>query len=425
MLKNNNQRHRSKPARTNALGPARRAGCVFAFCLAFLFLLIPPLRQMDSALAASDVSASRLDELGIEAITDKPVKGISEYKLKSNGLDILLVERHETPVVMTTMVFHVGSRNEAVGYTGSTHFLEHMMFKGTERIDPLKKNGIDDLLKKVGGTNNATTWFDRTNYFEMVPAGHLDLCLRIEADRLRNLLLRESDRKAEMTVVRNELERGEDDPSQLLETNLFATAFREHPYHHPTIGWRSDVEGVPTSRLKAFYDEFYWPNNATLIVIGDFDTTKTLASIASLFGSIPKSPAPIPNVYTTEPPQEGERRFVVKRGNNLPRLTIGFHIPRALDKDTYALDVAQTILGDSNKPSSRLYKRLIDSGLASEVSCVGYSLRDPGLFVINAQANVGVDLSKLENAILDELRLLQTAPVKPAELAKAKKSITK
>ncbi|MEZ4533574.1 MAG: insulinase family protein [Cyanobacteriota/Melainabacteria group bacterium] len=137
---------------------------------------------------------------GLERITDKPVKGISEYRLKSNGMKVLLIENHAAPVVATTIVYHVGSRNEAVGYTGATHFLEHMMFKGTGRFDPKQKNGIDDLLKRVGGINNATTWFDRTNYFEVVPAKYLSLCLDIESDRLRNLLLRAEDREAEMTV---------------------------------------------------------------------------------------------------------------------------------------------------------------------------------------------------------------------------------
>ncbi len=315
------------------------------------------------------IDKSFLDGLGIESVTDDPTHGISEYRVKSNGMRVLLIERHETPVVMTTMVYHVGSRNEAVGYTGSTHFLEHMMFKGTPTFDPLKKTGIDDVLKKVGGINNATTWYDRTNYFEVVPAAHLELCLKIEADRVRNLLLRESDRQAEMTVVRNELERGEDSSSELLENNLFSTAFKEHPYHHPVIGWRSDVEGVPTSRLKKFYDDFYYADNATLMVIGDFASNDALKLVSHYFSSVPKSPEPYPSVYTKEPPQEGERRFTVRRGIDLPRVAVGFHVPECLNKDTYALDVAETILGDSDKRSSRLYKRLVESGMASEVGC--------------------------------------------------------
>lgn len=366
-----------------------------------------------------------LSELGIEKVTDDPIDGISEYKVTANGLKVLMVERHETPVVSTTMVYHVGSRNEAVGYTGSTHFLEHMMFKGTPTFDPLKKTGIDDVLKKVGGINNATTWYDRTNYFEVVPSAHLELCLKIEADRIRNLLLRESDRQAEMTVVRNELERGEDSSSELLENNLFSTAFKEHPYHHPVIGWRSDVEGVPTSRLKSFYDEFYYPDNATLMVIGDFDSKEALKLVSQYFKDIAKAPHAYPKVYTTEPPQEGERRFTVRRGVDLPRVALGFHVPECLSKETYALDVAETILGDSEKRSSRLYKRLVETGMASEVACYHYALKDPGLLVVTAQSNVGVDPAKLEVAILDELKKMETVGPTEDEMTKAKKSIIK
>ncbi|MDZ4832413.1 MAG: pitrilysin family protein [Candidatus Melainabacteria bacterium] len=372
-----------------------------------------------------NIDKSYLSELGIERITDEPIDGISEYKVISNGLKVLFVERHETPVVSTTMVYHVGSRNEAVGYTGSTHFLEHMMFKGTPTFDPLKKTGIDDVLKKVGGINNATTWYDRTNYFEVVPSAHLELCLKIEADRIRNLLLRESDRQAEMTVVRNELERGEDSSSELLESNLFSTAFKEHPYHHPVIGWRSDVEGVPTARLKTFYDEFYYPDNATLMVIGDFNSKEALKLVSQYFKGIEKSPHPYPAVYTTEPPQEGERRFTVRRGVDLPRVAVGFHVPECLNKDTYALDIAETILGDSEKRSSRLYKRLVETGMANEIACYAYALKDPGLFVVTAQSNIGVEPAKLEVAILDELNKLATLGPTEEEMTKAKKSIIK
>lgn len=364
----------------------------------------------------------------LEKVTAQPVKGISEYRLKTNGLRVLLVENHAAPVVATTVVYHVGSRNEAVGYTGATHFLEHMMFKGTSRFDPLKKNGIDDILKKVGGINNATTWFDRTNYYEMVPARHVSLCLDIESDRMRNLLLRQSDKDAEMSVVRNELEQGEDDPDELLETNLFATAFREHPYHHPTIGWRSDVEGVPISRLKKFYDDFYWPDNATLIVIGDIDRDKVLKMIEDKFSGIPRSKSPFPDVYTEEPAQEGERRFVVRRGTDVPRMVLGYHIPRCMDKDTYALDVLEHVLGDSSRKSSRLYKMFIGTGKASFVDASNYSLKDPGLFVLSAQSGSSgksLKLEKLESLLKSALKELKEKPVSKDELKKAKAAITK
>jgi zinc protease len=351
--------------------------------------------------------------------------GIEEYKLPGNDLTVLLCERHATPVVTVNMIYRVGSRNEAVGYTGSTHFLEHMMFKGTPEHDPLKKTGLDDVLKKVGGINNATTSYDRTNYYELVPKQAINLCLELEADRMRHLLLRESDRKAEMTVVRNELERGEDDPSQLLEMNTFATAFREHPYHHPVIGWRSDVEGVPTERLRQFYKDFYYPNNATLVVVGDFDKNQTLAQIESLFGNIARSPKPFPPVYTTEPAQEGQRRFTVSRGKELARVMMAFHTPRGLDRATYPLDVLQSVLGGDSRKSSRLYKRLIETGLAADCYAANYTLKDPGLFLVSATVNPGIDPKLVEEAIADELKKISDKPVTDEELRLAHASLSK
>ncbi len=390
-------------------------------------LMAVPLQLANPVMAAplaSPASKSVIKTSPAQFVSRDEGLGIEEYRLPSNGLSILLCERHATPVVTVNMVFRVGSRNEAVGYTGSTHFLEHMMFKGTDIHDPLKQTGLDDVLKKVGGINNATTSYDRTNYFELVPKQAINLCLELEADRMRHLLLRESDRKAEMTVVRNELERGEDDPSQLLEMNTFATAFREHPYHHPVIGWRSDVEGVPTERLRQFYNDFYYPNNATLVVIGDFDKAATLKEIENKFGTIAKSPKAFPAVYTTEPPQEGERRFTVSRGKELARVMVAYHTPKGIDRATYPLDILQSVLGGSRK-SSRLYKRLIETGLASDCYAANYTLKDPGLFIISATVQPGIDPKLVEAAIQEEITKLTEKPVTAEELRLARSSISK
>lgn len=369
--------------------------------------------------------AVKKKSLGANNAIERDLKhGIEAYKLP-NGLTVLLVERKTAPVTVVNMVYHVGSRNEAVGYTGSTHFLEHLMFKGTSKHDPLKGNGLDDVLKKVGGINNATTYFDRTNYFEVVPKDSLALALELEADRMRNLLLRKSDRDAEMTVVRNELERGEDEPSDLLTNMTFATAFKEHPYHHPVIGWRSDVEGVPLTRLRKFYQDFYWPDNATLMVIGDFEKGKTLELINQYFGKLSKNPTKYPPVYTKEPPQEGERRFVVSRGKELPRVMIAFHTPEAVSKDTAPLDILSFVLGDSSRKSTRLYKSLIESGLCSECSSSNISLLDPGLFIIQATVQPGQNPVKVEEVIKAELKRLTEKGITEAELNRAKQSIVK
>jgi len=360
-----------------------------------------------------------------EKLTKQPVNGLNVYRMKSNGLTVLIQEQNLAPVVSVMMVYGIGSRNEAVGYTGSTHFLEHLMFKGTKKYDPMQGTGIDDTLKPIGGINNATTSQDRTNYYEVAPSQHIGLLLDIEADRMRNLLLREDDRASEMTVVRNELERGEDDPDEILMNGVYATAFREHPYHHPTIGWRSDVENVPTERLRKFYHDFYWPENASLIVVGDINKDAVLADIAKKFGKISKAPRKLPTVYTKEPPQEGERRFSVVRGQDVPRLLLGFHTVKSQDKDTYPLEVLQSILGDKGKTSSRLYRALVDSGLAVDTYAFNNVMRDPGLFVVGATPAKQVALEKLEQAVRATVEDLAQKEPTDAEVKRAKLEITK
>lgn len=360
-----------------------------------------------------------LSGLGFEFVASQGA--VVEYRLKSNGLKVLFVENHSAPVVTAMIVYRVGSRNEAVGYTGSTHFLEHMMFKGTTDRHPSKGNGIDDLLKPVGALYNATTSYDRTNYYEVVAKEHLELVLAIEADRMRNLVLTRDDRNSEMTVVRNEFERGENDPSDVMYKELMAMSFREHPYHHPVIGWRSDVEGVPMERMQQFYDTFYFPNNATLIVAGDLEPEATLALVAKLFGAIAASPHEIPAVYTTEPKQEGERTFTIRRkGNDMPEIWMGFHVPQAAHGDTYALSVAAALLGSSGKRASRLYKALVDTGLAVKCFAQAGQNRDPGLFVVQATCAPGVEPKALEAAIHAELEGLVSRPAGERDLKRVK-----
>lgn len=367
-------------------------------------------------------SGATLEDLGIEKVAE--VKNVAEYRL-ANGLKVLLMENHTAPVATFLVLYKVGSRNEGVGYTGATHFLEHMLFKGTKKHNPDRGNGIDDLLTQIGAYWNATTWFDRTSYFEVVPCEFLDMCVKLEADRMRNLLLRQSDRDSEMSVVRNELERGENYPEEALEKELYAVAFREHPYHHPTIGWRSDVEGVALERLRAFYDTFYWPNNATVVLLGDFERESALRLIHKHYGSIKKSPEPIPDVYTVEPPQEGERRFEIVRAGDLPKVWLGFHICQADHEDTYPLAAARHILGSSYERSSRLYKALIDTGIGVEAFCRHDELRDPGLFIIGTTLNPNVPIDKAEKVILEEIRKLAQEPVGDDELNRAKSANVK
>ena len=349
-------------------------------------------------------------------------EGISEYKLDANDLKILLSPQRAAPVVALMVVYRVGSRNEAVGHTGATHLLEHMLFKGTPTYN--KKNGtqIAAVLQKHGAIFNADTWLDRTRYYEMLPSDQMELAMHLEADRMRNSLIADEDRQLEMTVVRNELERGENDPGRILEERIWAMAFREHPYHHPTIGWRSDVEGIPTWRLKEFYDTYYHPNNATLIVVGDFELEEALNLTARHFGSIPSSPHPIPPMYTVEPPQQGEVRFVLRRAGQLGLVEMAWHIPEATHPDSAALTVLDHVL--SAGVTSRLYQALIETQLAVDVGAQAYQFIDPGLFTVDLTLSPGVRHEEAERAILEVIDQLKREPLSDKELQKAKNIIT-
>lgn len=347
--------------------------------------------------------------------------GVSRFLMRSNGLEVLVREDRSAPVVAFLVLYRVGSRNEAVGYTGATHLLEHMMFKGTTDHHRDRGTQIAAVLERVGADFNATTWLDRTNYFETVPTGQLDLAVRIEADRMRNALIDDGDRQSEMTVVRNELERGENEPLSVLDTYAHATAFREHPYHHPTIGWRADVEGVSTDRLKAFYDTFYWPNNATAVVIGDVSTEEALATVASHFGSIPASPEPVPIVYTTEPDQQGERRFVVRRAGADGIVLLSFRTAEAAHADSAPLAVISALLGTGR--SSRLYRDLVDTQLASDAAASAERFHDPGVFQVYGFLLPEVSHATVERRMLETLDRLRTETVSDSELEKAKRIV--
>lgn len=367
-------------------------------------------------------------------------EGIKEYKL-ANNMKVLLVENHVAPVATFLVLYKVGSRNEAVGYTGSTHILEHMLFKGTPTFNKERDTQIAATLQRIGAAFNATTWYDRTNYYETVPSDQLELAIRLEADRMRNSYIADADRQSEMTVVRNELERGENEPTVVLDETVYATAFREHPYHHPTIGWRSDVENVPTARLKKFYDTFYHPNNATAILVGDFDHQAALGLITQYFGEHTAFTEEMTEVYTNEPPQQGERRFVIRRVGELALVQIAFHTPAALgqtivlsgaelarraaeppaDNDIYPLIVLSVAL--SSGLTSRLYQALVERQLAVSISTNVDQFRDPGLFNIYATVTPGVSPREVEEVILAELDQARQAGLTEAEVEKAKQQI--
>ncbi|MBC7917289.1 MAG: insulinase family protein [Rhodoferax sp.] len=347
----------------------------------------------------------------------KTVGAIDEYTLASNGLQVLLLPDNSSPTLTMMITYRVGSKNEVTGTTGATHLLEHLMFKGTTQRDRSKGNNVDQLLERTGALYNATTWLDRTNYYQNLGSEHLATAIDMEADRMRNLLLREEDRKPEMTVVRNEFERGENNPVQSLYKELYQAAFVAHPYHHSTIGHRSDIEKVSIEKLREFYDTFYWPNNATVTIVGSFDPAAALALVKKSFGVYPKSPKAIPQVYTEEPAQVGPRRVTVKRAGQLGVVAIAHKIPAATHADYAAVAVFSDILADGK--NSRLYKTITDKNLSTGVSTFpGYN-SDPSLHIVFAPLAPSAKHDDVEKIALAEIERIKKDGVTEAEVRAA------
>ncbi len=347
----------------------------------------------------------------------KTAGGIAEYTLDANGLQVLVLPDHSAPVATFMVTYRVGSRNEGLGVTGATHLLEHLMFKGSPAHNRAGGTSIDQLLERVGAVYNATTWLDRTNYFANLGKEHLEAYVAIEADRMRNLWLRESDRRPEMTVVRNEFEIGENNPIHALEKEIYAAAYIGHPYHHPTIGWRSDIENVPIEKLREFYDTYYWPDNATVTVIGDIEPAAALALVKKYYGAIPRSPHPIPPMYTVEPAQSGARRVTVQRAGQLGVVAIAYKTPSGRDPDAAALNVLGSIL--TSGKNSRLYRALTDKNLTTNVSAdIGF-FHDPSLAIIYASLAPDAKHADVEKITLDEIERLKKDGVTATEVSSA------
>ncbi|MEQ1853037.1 MAG: insulinase family protein, partial [Chthoniobacteraceae bacterium] len=371
-----------------------------------------------AALMATNARSAPQSPATVEGVPHvRTVGPIAEYRLESNGLQILLLPEKSAPVVTFMVTYRVGSRNEVTGTTGATHLLEHLMFKGTEKFDRSKGTGFDQVLERVGAETNATTWLDRTNYFATVPENALPLLVEVEADRMRNLSLREEDRRPEMVVVRNEFERGENDPRSALDKEIWSSAFLAHPYHHDTIGWRSDIEKVPIEKLREFYDTFYWPDNATVTVIGNFAPPAALAEVKRHYGAIPKAPKPVPPMYTEEPEQTGPRRVMVRRAGELGVVAIAHKVPQATHADWPAVQVLSAIL--TTGKTSRCYRALTDKSLTTEVAAhLGFN-HDPSLHLTLAELTPGTKHEEAERRLVAEIERIKKDGVTKGEVQTA------
>ena len=349
---------------------------------------------------------------------EESVAGIEAWRLSSNGLRVLIAPQAIAPVATVNITYLVGSGDEAKGHTGATHYLEHLLFKGTERFNRAAGTDLTRILQRVGATINATTSMDRTNYYATLPIQHLELALEIEADRMRNAMLAEEDIEAERTVILNELDRLLNDPIYVLFRKVWSSVYTTHPYHHPVIGWREDVAQVSRGALKTFYDRYYWPSNATLTVVGAIETNQILPLIEQYFGPIPSRSDKHGRPRVPEPMQDGERHVTMEHPMNLSVQIMAYSACEALHDDAAPLVMLGRIMASGK--NSRLWRRLTDSGLAAQVSAGFMPLRDPGIFSLMAVLVPGRSHNEVQSEMEETITELQQSGPSEEEMARAK-----
>ena len=342
-----------------------------------------------------------------------------------NGLTVILQEMQHAPVASFWLWYRVGSRNEVPGITGISHWVEHMLFKGTPTFP---RGEFDKQVARNGGTFNGFTWIDFTGYFETLPSDRFDLALRIEADRMVNALFDPEETESERTVIISEREGHENSPEWQLSEAVQAAVFQAHPYHHEVIGWKSDLRAITRDDLFQHYRRFYAPGNAVAVAVGDFQAEDLLTRIEGHFGHIPAGP-PRPEVRTEEPPQKGERRVTVEGDGRTAYLSLAYHAPNASHPDYFPLVVLDAIMGGAktlalfggggSNRSSRLYRALVEQELASDVDSYCLPTVDPFVFAFGLTVRQGKTLEECEAALLHEIERIQEETPTTDELRKA------
>ncbi len=341
-----------------------------------------------------------------------------------NGMLVLTREVHSAPVATCCVWYRVGARNERPGITGISHWVEHMLFKGTPDIP---KGEMDRLIARNGGTFNGFTSQDYTAYFETLPADRIELGLQIESDRMVNSLFDPAEVDSERTVIISEREGHENDPEWWLSEAMMASAFQIHPYRNEVIGWKGDLRAMTRDELYSHYQTYYMPNNAILVVVGDFDTDTLMPKIEHYFAGLPVGPA-IPAVRGEEPEQQGERRVVVRRPGPAEYVQIGFHTPSCKHADFAPLVILDAVLsgakgmgfggGAQTNRSARIYRALIETQLAAYAGSGFRAMHDPYLFELDATVQEGHSAAEIEAALLGEVEKIQQDGVEAAEMAK-------
>ncbi len=347
-----------------------------------------------------------------------------------NGMLVLTKEVHSAPVATSWIWYRVGSRNEPSGCTGISHWVEHMLFKGTPTIP---RGEFDRLIARNGGTFNGFTWVDYTAYYETLPADRIGLGLQIESDRMVNALFEDAEVESERTVIISELEGYANYPETWLDEAVKAAAFSVHPYHHPVIGYKSDLEAMTRADLYRHYQTYYMPNNAVLVLVGDFNTDTLLKQVEELYGQLPIGPE-LPRMRAGEPEPQGERRVTIRRPGPAEYVQIGYLAPDCRSSDFAALAVLDAVLsgaksltfmggGAQTNRSARLYKALVESELAASAASGYMPTRDPFLFEMNATVREGHSAAEVEAALIGEVTRIQQDGIAAEELAKVLKQV--
>ncbi len=344
------------------------------------------------------------------------VEGIAEFELE-NGMRVLLFPDPTKDTVTVNNTIFVGSRHEGYGEAGMAHLLEHMVFKGTPTFPNIPK-----AVRDHGGGRsfNGTTWLDRTNYYETMPATdeNLEFAIKMEADRMMNSFIKAEDLASEMTVVRNEFESGENSPSRVLRQRITSAAYDWHNYGQSTIGNRADIERVPVENLRDFYERFYQPDNAMLVIAGSFHPPKALEYVQKYFGSIPRPERKLNDTYTEEPAQDGERLVTLRRVGDVAMVGVAYHIVAGPHPDFPATDILATSLVQA--PSGRLYKALVETKLAASVSGGVFPTHDPNLVMYLAEVVQGVDPQTVADTMLEVLENLEQNPLTEEEVERSR-----
>jgi zinc protease len=346
-----------------------------------------------------------------------------------NGLKVLVQEEHTAPLASVWCWYKVGSKDERPGVTGVSHWVEHMNFKGTTNIP---RDQVKGIIEQFGGSWNGYTWIDQTTYLETATRDALDHMLFIESERMANCLYHPDDCESERTVIISELQGGENDPDQLLDQELTATAFKAHTYKHPTIGWLSDLQTMTRDDLYGYYRRFYIPNNATLVIVGDVEADDALRLAERRFGRIPAGPDP-DRLRTIEPEQTGERRLEIRKEGTTAYVKAAFHVPGTVDPQFFPLIVLDAALTGAKgvnlwssfrvpppQRRSRLYRALIDTGLASQVSGAMLPTAEPFLYTLSVTVTDGTPIATVRDALLEALATVRSSGITPEELARAK-----